>query len=854
MTRRSRCCCTAPRRRAPARRPTQIDAAADKLAARLAGLPLDGVVVYDIQDETGRTESPRPFPFIGTVDPRDYATLLSAPGPPIVYKALGTMDEAQWRAWLDETRRTRSQFLSIVGRPASGVRYPLPLSRAIRIASRDRRRFIVGGVVIAERHDEQRSESARLLAKGIEGCGYFISQAVYHAAPTQRLLADYLRDCRGAGVAPKRIVLTFAPCGREKTLAFLRWLGVNIAPETERAILGAANPLAKSIEICRDNLRRILDGGYAGQIPLGVNVESVSINRDEIDASVELFHALQRSAGRPMKRSLALLALAVLAAARARAAACCTGCSRWRTGCSTPSCSAQAAALAPDPDIVLVNIDEKSLGRDGAGSAGRLPWPRAVYADLIEGLAAQKPRAIVFDMMFSEPDRFRPQSDQAFVEAALRRHAQHLLPDAAPRLDATTRAACARRARAAARPDARGRTPIRTRASRWCRRWSCRRSCGASAPINFLADDDGVGRRYLLRERIGGWDMPSLPARVALRPRLSGAGRRRPGARLARRAPSGFPRVSFSDLYEDFERSRAQAAGRTSSPARSWSSAPPPPAWATCASRRSRSMQPGAEILGTAIENLKNGRAMRYAPPWWPAAIGIVLLAAAVPRLPARRRCARDRRRAGRGDARCWSRRASCWSGGWCCCRCSRRSPRPGRSMPRPALAEYLRARRGARRRRWRSSRASPIRTWSKQLVERGGIETGRRDVTLLFSDIRGFTTLSETRSPEEVVALLNRYFTLQVDVVFRHGGSLDKFIGDCIMAMWGAPLDQPDHARRAVACALDMADTLQAFKRELGAEQSDFDVGIGLHSGPAVVGLMGSREAPLSTPRSATP
>ena len=147
--------------------------------------------------------------------------------------------------------------------------------------------------MIAERHDEQRSEAARLLAKGIEGCGYFISQAVYHAPPTQRLLADYLRDCRGAGAAPRRVILTFAPCGREKTLAFIRWLGVNVSAETERAILGAASPLAKSIEICRDNLRRILDGAYASQIPLGINVESVSINRDEIDASVELFHALK---------------------------------------------------------------------------------------------------------------------------------------------------------------------------------------------------------------------------------------------------------------------------------------------------------------------------------------------------------------------------------------------------------------------------------------------------------------------------------------------------------------------------------------------------------------------------------
>ena len=92
-----------------------------------------------------------------------------------------------------------------------------------------------------------------------------------------------------------------------------------------------------------------------------------------------------------------------------------------------------------------------------------------------------------------------------------------------------------------------------------------------------------------------------------------------------------------------------------------------------------------------------------------------------------------------------------------------------------------------------------------------------------------------------QVVALLNRYFSLQVDVVFRHGGSLDKFIGDCIMALWGAPLDDPDHARHAVACALDMADTLQAFKRELGALDASFDVGIGIHTGPAVVGLIGS-------------
>src|SRR5688572_7311818 len=114
----------------------EIGAAADKLAARLAGLPLDGVVVYDIQDETGRTSLPRPFPFVGTVDPRSYARILKkrTGKSAITYKSLGMMAEAAWRAWLAESRsQFDTEFVSIVGRPTSGVRYPMALSRAMRI-------------------------------------------------------------------------------------------------------------------------------------------------------------------------------------------------------------------------------------------------------------------------------------------------------------------------------------------------------------------------------------------------------------------------------------------------------------------------------------------------------------------------------------------------------------------------------------------------------------------------------------------------------------------------------------------------------------------------------------------------
>ncbi|KAB2900810.1 MAG: adenylate/guanylate cyclase domain-containing protein, partial [Burkholderiaceae bacterium] len=117
------------------------------------------------------------------------------------------------------------------------------------------------------------------------------------------------------------------------------------------------------------------------------------------------------------------------------------------------------------------------------------------------------------------------------------------------------------------------------------------------------------------------------------------------------------------------------------------------------------------------------------------------------------------------------------------------------------------------------------------------------REVTVLFSDIRGFTSLSEHRRPEEIVALLNRYFEMQVDVIFRHQGTLDKFIGDAIMAFWGAPIAQPRHAALAVEAALGMAEAMQRFAADIAREDPSarFDIGIGVHTGQAVVGFLGT-------------
>jgi adenylate cyclase len=117
-----------------------------------------------------------------------------------------------------------------------------------------------------------------------------------------------------------------------------------------------------------------------------------------------------------------------------------------------------------------------------------------------------------------------------------------------------------------------------------------------------------------------------------------------------------------------------------------------------------------------------------------------------------------------------------------------------------------------------------------------------RRHMTVLFSDIRGFTTMSEKGTPEEVVSQLNELFTRMVAVVFEHRGTVDKFVGDMVMALYGAPLDDEDHADHAVQTALAMIRTLQAMNTEWQSQgRPTLDIGIGVNTGDMVAGNIGS-------------
>jgi adenylate cyclase len=114
------------------------------------------------------------------------------------------------------------------------------------------------------------------------------------------------------------------------------------------------------------------------------------------------------------------------------------------------------------------------------------------------------------------------------------------------------------------------------------------------------------------------------------------------------------------------------------------------------------------------------------------------------------------------------------------------------------------------------------------------------RDVTVVFADVVGFTSRCETMEPRAVAELLNRYFSKMTQVIFHHEGTLDKFIGDCLMAVFGAPIETPDHARRAAEAALEMRVALDQLNQPL-AEDERVQFRVGMHSGRVVAGDIGS-------------
>jgi adenylate cyclase len=493
------------------------------------------------------------------------------------------------------------------------------------------------------------------------------------------------------------------------------------------------------------------------------------------------------------------------------------------------------AQSRPAPaDVVVVGIDQKSL-EALAEVAGQWPWPRAMHAELIDLLAPWKPKAVAFDIMFNEDDEFRPDSDQALREVAA---TQPNLFFASARLadgDRTKLSLLPPSFGAVRGPDADPEASATLLVPRVFEKEQWR-----GGLITFEADHDGLGRHNRLWTEIDGWRLPHMAANVA-----AFAGAELPAQTRVRLHWYGRPprTISFADLLDDLYSEEPKIApSLAGSVVLVGVTAPgvhdlrPTPLG---------SQTLGVEILTTTIANLRAGDWLRDVPVRWPlTALMLATLTAAF-----------ARRRRSTFVIGLWHGLSTvfCLIGSAVALRYDLYAP-VGAALLLGWLAFGL----FTVQAQWleRREREATIGIFGRFLDPRvvaGLVETGElsrdqkpqaKQITILFSDIRGFTTLSETRTPEAVVALLNDYFTRQVDVVFRHGGTLDKFIGDAIMAFWNAPGDVPDHADRGVAAALEMCRQLDEFRAELlktEPDLGDFDVGIGLHTGPAVVGFLGS-------------
>ena len=507
-----------------------------------------------------------------------------------------------------------------------------------------------------------------------------------------------------------------------------------------------------------------------------------------------------------------------------------------------------AARHPPDPDIVIISIDEPSLERMAdprEGDWGRYPWSRAVYITLLEGLAKQEPAAIVFDIIFSDPHKGYEEDDFAFIETVQKLENVYFpmvrLP-ATPAVDQEQGYRLKLIKNAIPPP---GGADADARAALLLPLPGLR-DTGRLGTINAEPNRiDGVIRTYPVYVDAYGWKLPSLPTRVA-----QDLGFEIPqhtdSLFLGWHGPAlSYRFVSFYDLFADLDsqspkrpadefKGKIAVIGATA------------PSLYDMKVTPMGAIFPGTEIIATALDNLKNGESIKISPAWVaPIITGLVLFALAfavargMPLVPA-----------GIGwltlsvvtVIAAWVSTLTLWR------------PLP---VVSPLIFGWLYYLAVAIRAYWRErdQRLRVTQIFNRFLDPRvvaGLVDQGettsslsgqKREVTILFSDIRGFTTLSEEQPPQAIVDLLNRYFASQVEVIYQHQGTLDKYMGDGIMAFWGAPTDQPKHALGAVMAARDMVVALEAFRKELGEAGEDFDIGIGIHTGEVVVGFIGSPE-----------
>lgn len=269
--------------------PEKIQEIAQRQIERIRGIEIDGLIIYDIQDEEDRITEERPFPFLETVESTVYAKeyLKELNIPKIVYRCIGKYTEAQLGEWMLADPK-EDKYSVFVGASSACQKVNLNLPDAYALCNKLQPNITLGGVLIPERHEKHKNEHMRIISKIKNGCSFFVSQAIYNVEASKNFLSDYYYYCQQNEVEMVPILFNLTPCGSEKTLDFMKWLGISVPRWLENDLKNSKDILDTSIHLAKKIYEELLEFGCSKGIPVGCSIESVSTRKVEIEASIQL--------------------------------------------------------------------------------------------------------------------------------------------------------------------------------------------------------------------------------------------------------------------------------------------------------------------------------------------------------------------------------------------------------------------------------------------------------------------------------------------------------------------------------------------------------------------------------------
>lgn len=262
---------------------------------RLRSVNVDGLILYDIQDEKSRIADERPFPFMETLDAFSYSEdyLHALAMPKIVYRSVGKYSESELSKFLVKASPVNNLTV-FVGASSKSQAVALSLSDAYNLKAKTNNDLLLGGVTIPERHQSKGDEHIRVFKKMSNGCSFFVSQGVYDVNASKNFLSDYYYYGLENNISLVPILFTLTPCGSVKTLQFMKWLGISIPRWLENELVHSGDILQKSVNFSEQSWLELKEFADEKGIPIGCNIESVAIRKVEVDASIELLRRVSK--------------------------------------------------------------------------------------------------------------------------------------------------------------------------------------------------------------------------------------------------------------------------------------------------------------------------------------------------------------------------------------------------------------------------------------------------------------------------------------------------------------------------------------------------------------------------------